>query len=171
MKPPATALGKLAIGRCLCRFARPLADLWRPGRVETDDQTAERSRLFYRIVAKLPRPCGLPVRRFPKDQCSMRVEWTFVLQGDRPSRIGCTVRSRPAGARAMLDKWLSVIRAIFTERPARVAADIQHIRIGNANSILLRSNLPLSNRVRNIGQNSRMNWLRRARRCRAMIDV
>jgi len=54
----------------------------------------------------------------------------------------------------MLDKWLRVIRAIFPERPARVAADSQHIRIGNANSILLRSNLPLSNRLRNIGQNS-----------------
>ena len=56
------------------------------------------------------------------------------------NQVGCVEYSRPRRFRAMLDQWLRVIRAIWPECPAHVAADGQHIRIRNANAIL-----PLSN--------------------------
>jgi hypothetical protein len=56
------------------------------------------------------------------------------------NQVGCVEYSRPRRFRAMLDQWLRVIRAIWPECPAHVAADGQRIRIRNANAIL-----PLSN--------------------------
>ena len=48
------------------------------------------------------------------------------------NQLGCVEYSRPRRFRAMLEQWLTAIRAIWPECPAQIAADGQSIQIRKA---------------------------------------
>ena len=60
------------------------------------------------------------------------------------SQLGCVEYSRPRRFRAMLDQWLTTIRAIWPDCPADVSADGKSLVLRNAVAVQSKSGSPLA---------------------------